>query len=74
MNAKTAGIIAVANSSGTNIVSELLASFVTTVSNIPGEKISTVAGYTQPPVDARANPVLIEQARLLGKQIVSHLV
>ncbi len=73
MKARAAGIVAVANGSGSDIAVQVLKRFLGSTSNIPPEKILVAEGLTKPPMIARANPELIEQAKTLGRKMAAEL-
>lgn len=73
MKAKSAGIIVVANGAGNDVAVQVLKRFFGATSNIPQENILVAEGLTRPPMAARANPELIEQAKNLGRKMAEQI-
>ena len=73
MKARSAGIVVVANGSGDDVAVQVLKRFFGATSNIPPEQLLVAEGLTKPPMAARNNPELIEQARTLGRRMAEQL-
>ncbi len=73
IDARSAGIITVANNSGTDSTRDVLKRFLNSVCNVPQDRILVAMGSTKPPMVARANLVLIEEARAMGRKMVQEL-
>lgn len=73
LKAKSAGVVVVANSTGTEVAADVLKRFLASTSNIPPAKVLLAVGLTKPPTTARANPELIEQAKALGRKMAEEL-
>ncbi|MBI4332777.1 MAG: flavodoxin family protein [Chloroflexi bacterium] len=71
--ARSAGIIVVANNSGTESTRDALKRFLRSVSDVPQDRILVAMGLTKPPMAARSNAALIEEARALGRQMAREL-
>lgn len=74
ISARSAGVIVVANNSGTETARDMLKRFLKSVCTVPQDRILVTMGLTKPPLVARANPALIEEARALGRKMAQELV
>lgn len=73
IKARSAGVITLANGSGMESARDILKRFLKSVSDVPQDRILTVIGTVKPPLVARANPELIEQAREMGRLMAREL-
>ncbi len=74
MEARCAGIIVVAGSSGIEEASNALIRFITRVSNIPADKIGQVRGFARTTGEIKNNAPAVEQASKLGMSMAKDLL
>lgn len=73
MNARSAGLIAVATNSGIEDTLAILERYVTRRTSLPPEKIHKVGGKAKKPGDVKTNQELTDKARELGRKMAEEL-